>query len=166
METARVPAAPVDAPSLQPPAPPAELRATVPSPPPLRRGVPVALGGTAGLVLVATLDRAGVHRLARRLLGRADVRRVGRAFDLLHAVESHAGTQPVVIIDCCAPSVEPEAVATMLGALGTLPVVVLWGASDRVHQAVCRLSPAARNWIRLGANSTDAEVAELVQAVL
>ena len=48
----------------------------------------------------------------------------------------------------------------------TLPLVVLWGASEPMHRALRTTSPASRNWIRLGPSATDGDVAELVEALI
>lgn len=168
---ARVPT--VDVPSAPPPALTAGLpdaRPTIPTPRrkgPLTSLAPPPLHAPSrALVLVATLDRAGIQSLTRRLLGRAAVRGVRRPFDLVYAIESHPGAQPVVVIDCCVPSMEPDTVATMVGALSTLPQVVLWGASEPVYGTLRKTSPSARDWMRLGPSATDADVAELVNALL
>lgn len=169
MDSLRAPTALVEAPSLPPPGLGELERATVPAPPPpgLTSLPPPALHApTEALVLVATLDRAGIQSLTRRLLGRATVRGVRSPFELVYAIESHPGTQPVVVIDCCVPSMEADTVATMVGALSTLPLVVLWGASEPMHRALRTTSPASRNWIRLGPSATDGDVAELVEALI
>jgi hypothetical protein len=170
MDTLRAPTATVEMPPTLPP--PALLegeawRATLPAPPPPFLGGRAAAGtDLSTLVLVATLDRAGIQGLARRLLGRAAVRGVQSEFELMYAVTSHCGSRPVVVVDCCVPSVELEALAAMVGALPKLPLVVLWGATAPMHEAVRGFSPAARSWVRLGPSATDADVAELVEALL
>jgi hypothetical protein len=127
-------------------------------PPPLEESVDT-------LVLVATLDRASIRGLTRRLLGRANVRSVRGEFELVYAVESHPGTRPVVVIDCCVPSMDAETVATMVGALPRIPLVVLWGASADTLAELRRIAPAARSWVRLGPSATDADVAQLLDSL-
>lgn len=171
MDTHRADTALVEAPSAPPPGleDPDCARATIPSPPPpgLTTNLPPPLHSPSNaLVLAATFDRSGIQKLTRRLLGHATVRGVRDAFELVYAVESHPGSQPVVVVDCCAPSVTPEDIASAVGALRRRPLVVLWGASDPVYRAIRGISSEARSWVRLGPSATDADVAELVHALL
>ncbi|MFW6049629.1 MAG: hypothetical protein ACODAU_00565 [Myxococcota bacterium] len=171
MDTLRAPTEVVEAPSLPPPGLDRGReggRATLPAPPPpgLTSLPPPLHEPSPALVLVATLDRSGIQSLTRRLLGRATVRGMRDPFELVYAIESHPGAQPVVVVDCCVPSVDPTAIATTVGALSTVPLVVLWGASEKVWRSVRQMTPAARNWIRLGPSATDADLSELVEALL
>jgi hypothetical protein len=114
-------------------------------------------------VLIATLDRTSAGALTRRLLGRARVRSVRGEFELVYAIESHIHARPVVVVDCCVPSVDVESLATTLGALPRTPLVVLWGTTAATLAELRRISPATRSWARLGPSATDADVADLLE---
>lgn len=120
----------------------------------------------APLVLVATLDRSGLQRLARQLLHRATVRPVHDVFELMYALEANAGRRPLVVLDCCLPAVEPQSVASMLAGLAEAPRVLLWGAPRPVRANLEATAPAARDWIALGSEATDADVVALIESLL
>ncbi|MFW5921186.1 MAG: hypothetical protein ACOCUS_05045 [Polyangiales bacterium] len=120
----------------------------------------------APLVLVATLDRSGLQRLARRLVDTATVRPVNDVFELLYALEANAARHPMVVIDCCLPAVEPQAVASMLGGLAEPPRVLLWGAARSVRDGLEATSSATRDWIALGSEATDEDVVSLIESML
>lgn len=120
----------------------------------------------APLVLVATLDRSGLQRLARRLVDTATVRPVNDVFELVYALEANASRNPLIIIDCCLPAVEPQAVASMLGSLDQSPRVLLWGAARTVRDGLEATSPRTRDWIALGSEATDEDVVSLIESML
>lgn len=120
----------------------------------------------APLVLVATLDRSGLQRLARRLVDSATVRPVNDVFELVYALEANASRNPLIVIDCCLPAVEPQAVASMLGSLDESPRVLLWGAARTVRDGLEATSTKTRDWIALGSEATDEDVVSLIESML
>jgi hypothetical protein len=133
---------------------------------PETRPQPVPSAGAMGSVLVATMDRSGIQRLTRRLVGSAEVRLARDVFELVFALEASGKRLPVVVLDCCLPAVEPQTVAQMLSRVRQMPSVVLWGASEQAHRHLANAAPAAADWVPVSQEADDRDLAALLERML
>jgi len=109
-------------------------------------------------VWVATWDVGGMRRLSVRLQGRARVVPLRELSTLTLATPS-----TVVLLDACAPGLDPREAAPLVD--GTGATVVVWGASAQLRRQL-RGQPGAASWLHVPADTSSQELAEILGGLL
>jgi hypothetical protein len=118
------------------------------------------------LVLVASMDRMGVRRIARFLGGAAEVRAVKDVFEMATHLEEAPRRRVRVVVDCCAGRVDPTTLAETVPNLPRGRAVILWGVDDARRKRVEAKTAAASEWLACSEAATHEEVADLIRSAL
>lgn len=113
-------------------------------------------------VLVSTLDVGGLRRLKVRLHGRSEVILVRDPVTLWK--EARRRESLVVLVDACAPAIEPTEIATRLGSLSDRCTVVVWGATRELRERLAKRENTHR-WMHIDEGTTPQQLAELIASL-
>ncbi|MEM7447950.1 MAG: hypothetical protein AAF355_06900 [Myxococcota bacterium] len=112
-------------------------------------------------VLLGTQDDARARDLQFLLDTTTPIIRVSDAVDLLERAQ-RIGPQPLIVLDCLFPAVQPSTVAALAPELPLGAVVVLWGMDERTEKQLADLARDVENWVRCAPETTAEDVSILL----
>lgn len=108
------------------------------------------------LVAVASHKQDLARRLAKSLEAYVDIITVNSVIEVVREVGSEQSCRVVLLLDCQAPSVRPQAIAALAEDLPSNVQVVLWGATPELRATLVAISPRCQTWIGIDLH-TDVE---------
>lgn len=126
---------------------------------------PRALAHQQPVVLIASLDCMRVDDLTLAFGAAAQVHEVPDAVALLETLGSIRCHDPIMILDCSCPSVQPQTMAMLAPELPPEITVVLWGADEATEQELIATAGGRGRWLRCTADASAEALVALVDVL-
>lgn len=119
-------------------------------------------GGGEPVVVIASMDCMRIDDLMVGLEGHAVVHEVPDAVVLLETLETTLASEPIIIVDCLSPSVQPHTMAMLAPELPPEITILLWGADEETRNELYTMAGSRGHWVGCSAAATIEDLVALV----